>query len=419
MTQIAISGIGAVLPTGLGIDAAWDCWRKGGSAIGPFSHPLLRTQRIARYGAVPDAAREAARESTAFKMRRYGTGPSLWAVNAAEQAVADSGINWNAIDERRRGAFSGQGDYSFPDFSALRAAHAAARMDDGHFDPRALARHAMYRRGTDPFISIKSLANNALALTSLTLRCQGVGCAYVQNEAASISALNRAIRELRAGQCDVALVIACGSYAEPFTLAQMWTRGLLGTPHAPAGALRSFDANAEGAVLGEGAVALLLERRDDVERRHGASHGVIEIARGYAAPVLRTEALIGPAYRPIVPAQWQEGQWAVIADGRGHPQLDRIEALSLSEAIPGDVPVTTARASSGVIPAAGALLDIALATRVLATGTLPPIAGLQHPVLDGPAWVRDAPERRRFDYALCLQQGFSGYHSAAVVGRAN
>lgn len=419
MTDIAITGIGAVLPTGLGIKSAWDCWRRSDSAIGAFSHPLLQTRRIVRYGAVPDEAQATARESTAFKLRRYGTGPSLWAVNAAEQAVADSGIDWNAVDETRRGAFSGQGDYSFPDFGALRTALAIAHDDDGAIDQRALARHAMYRRAADPFISIKSLANNALALTSLKLRCRSVGCAYVQNEAAAISALNRAILELREGRCDVALVIACGSYSEPFTLAQMWTRGLLGTEQVPADRVCSFDAGATGVVLGEGAVTLVLERRDDVEKRNGAIHGLVDIARGYASSGLRTEELAEPVYRHVVPQGLEKGRWAVLADGRGHTRLDRNEARSLADALPPDLPVSTTRTVTGVIPAAGVLLDIALATRVIAEGVLPPIAGLEQPVADELAWVRDAPAHRDFDHAICLQQSFSGYHSAAVVHRAS
>jgi 3-oxoacyl-[acyl-carrier-protein] synthase II len=418
MTEIAISGIGAVLPTGLGIGPAWDSWLGGNSAVGTFSHPLLRTQRIVRYGAVPEDARAIARESTAFKMRRYGTGPSLWAVNAAEQAIADSGIDWDAMNEERRGAFTGQGDYSFPDFDALRGAFASARREADPFDQRKLARQAMHHRGADPFISIKALANNALALTSLKLRCRGVGCAYVQNEAAAISALNRGILELREMRCDVALVIACGSYAEPFTLAQMWARGLLGTECAPVDAIRSFDADARGAVLGEGAVALLLERRDDIQKRTGTIHGVVEIARGYAAAALRTEELREPSYRHVVTSKFDHGRWAAIADGRGHPLLDRIEARSIADALPKDMPISTTRAIGGVIPAAGVLLDIALATRVLATGMLPQIQCLRQPVDDGPAWVREAPMHHDFDHALCLQQGFSGYHSAAIVQRA-
>lgn len=414
---VAITGIGAVLPCGLGLDAAWDHWREGTSAIGAFAHPLLHTQRITHFGAIPADVRAKARESTAFKLRRYGTEPSLWAVNAAEQAIADSAVDWDAIDETRRGAFSGQGDYSFPDFGAIKSSLAVGRNDRGEIDSKALARHAMYRRGADPFISIKSLANNALALTSLKFRCRGIGCAYVQNEAAAISALNRAIVELRDRRCDVALVIACGSYAEPFTLAQMWSRGLLGAKEAPPDGVMSFDDRARGTVLGEGAVVLVLERRKDAEKRSANIRGLIDVARGYAAPAHRTESLSKPAYRHIVPVASEKDTWAVLADGRGHPDLDRIEARALVDALPEGTPVSSTRAVTGVVPAAGVLLDIALATRVIASGALPPIAGLVDAIDDGPAWVRAAPVERTFDRALCLQQSFSGYYSAAAVHR--
>lgn len=418
MDDIAITGIGAVLPTGAGIDAAWDCWNRSDSRIARFSHPLLYTRRITHFGAISDELRAGSRETTPFKLRRYATEPSLWAIHATGQAISNADIDWNSIDETRRGAFTGQGDYSFPHFDSFKASLAAGRHTDGRLDERAFARHALYRRGADPFISIKSLANNALALISLTFRCRGVGCAYVQNEAAGIAALNRAIRELREDRCDVALVIASGSYAEPFTLAQLWARGLLGSEHSPPERVAGFDTDARGVVLGEGAMVLLLERSQSANARKARIHALIDTANGRASRSYRSEILAEPMYRHIVPVDLHDGAWAVLADGRGHADLDRAECVSLRDALPAGMPVSSCRAIGGVIPAAGALFDIAMATQVLTHASLPPIAGLQRPIDDTIAWTQDDVLVHDFDRVLCLQQGFSGYYSAATVRRA-
>lgn len=416
--DIALTGIGAVLPTGDGIDTAWRAWVHGNTGISEFSHALLRTRRIARFGRVPDDARAASRESVPFKLRRYGTEPSLWAVHAARQAIADSGIDWEAIAAERRGAFSGQGDYTFPDVGTLRSAVQAARQPCGEIDVRQMARHALYRRGTDPFISIKGLANNALALVSLSLQCRGVGCAFVQNEAAGIAALQKAMTELRAGRCDVALVVACGSYAEPFTLAQLWRRGLMGTTECPPERLVSFDADAAGTVLGEGAVALVLERRDDAIQRGARVQGCIEYARGHAGHGQRVEHAVQVAYALFADELGDSADLVAMADGRGQRELDGVEARALATSLPVDTPVSSCRSVTGVIPAAGPLLDLALASRVIAERRLPPIHGLQRPVHEGPAWVRQTDRHLPVERVLCLQQGFSNYHSAVALARA-
>ncbi|RNF85404.1 beta-ketoacyl synthase N-terminal-like domain-containing protein [Montanilutibacter psychrotolerans] len=425
MPAIALTGIGAVLPSGLGHEALWSDWQQSPPTLGRFAHPLLRTSRIVAYGAVPEDARAASRDAVPFKLRRYGTDPSHWAVHAAGQAIADAAIAWDDLPEDRRGLFSGQGDYSHPDIGSLRASVQAARQPGGKLDYRVLARQALYRRGADPFISIKALANNALALTSLTYRCRGVGCAFVQNEAAGIAALRRALFELTHHRCDAALVIACGSYAEPITLAELWQRGLLGDADAVPEVLAGFDAGARGSVLGEGAVALLLERTDDVHARGGRVRAVLHSARGHAArnprPERVSDADEGTGHAALLAhLPTLAGTSAVLADGRGHVALDSREANQLARHLPTGTAVSSLRASTGVVPAAGALADVAMAAQVLGHDLLPPIRGLVDPVVsDGRVdWVTGPARAQRFDHVLCMQQGYSGFSSAVTVSRA-
>ncbi|UXI69105.1 beta-ketoacyl synthase N-terminal-like domain-containing protein [Tahibacter amnicola] len=423
LPPVAITGIGSVLPSGAGVAPHWQQWCEDTPALGAFGHALFRTQRITVYGGIAAGLRRDALESVPFKLRRYSTEPSQWAVHAAGQAIADAALDWDSVAEDRRGLFSGQGDYTQPDIGSVRAAVLAARQPGGNIDYNALGRLALSRRGADPFISIKGLANNALALVSLTFRCRGVGAAYVQNEAAGIAALRRAVFELSHGHCDIALVVACGSYAEPFTLAELWGRGLLGQDGAIPDRLAAFDQKASGTVLGEGAVALLLERPADARARGARTHALVHGAKSYAARINRLEnhtdhgAELG--YRSVARhLPTLEGPVAVMADGRGHPALDRFEAGQIQAAVPEAVPVSSARAITGVVPAAGALADLALATQVLANDQLPAIPGLDQPVLAGPDWVRATPRTGRFEHVLCLQQGFSGFFSAVTVSRA-
>lgn len=417
-----VSGVGAVLPSGFGLDAAWNCWQTGQSGLGPFASDWIDSRRIAGYGAVPREARHASRDAVPHKLRRFGTEPSYWAVHAAGQAMAASGIEWADLPETRRGLFAGQGDYTSPNIMSLQRALTASDQGEG-IDLPSLTAEALYRRGADPFMSIKGLANNALALISLTHRFRGPGAAFVQNESAGIGALQQALLALHAGLCDVALVVACGSYMEPFTLAELWRRGLL-LEDGERG-LRSFDRQAAGTVLAEGAVALLLERPASAQAR-GIEGGVlIHAPGGFAAPRNCLENLAGSGfeegYRQALGrlggtlANVQE--LVVIADGRGVPALDALECRQLAAALPDGVPITSPRPLFGTIPAAGALLDVALATRILASGSLPPVAGLTGPFAPQLDWAVGTPRPVDCGQVLCLQQGFSGFHSAVLVTR--
>lgn len=416
-----LTGVGAVLPSGLGLDAAWNCWQSGRSTLGAFVSDWIDSYLIAGYGAVPQEARQASRDAVPYKLRRYGTEPSYWAVHAAEQAMAASGIDWAGVPETRRGLFTGQGDYTSPNIMSLQRALTAIDQGD-EIDLSSLTAEALYRRGADPFMSIKGLANNALALISLTHRFRGPGAAFVQNESAGIGALQQALFALHAGQCDVALVVACGSYMEPFTLAELWRRGLL-LEHGAGRGLASFDREAAGTILAEGAVALLLERPVSAEARGVRSGAVVHAPGGFAAPRNCLESLADcgfeEGYRQAlerlggIPGNAPE--LVVLADGRGVPVLDALECRQLAAALPDGVPISSPRPLFGTIPAAGALLDVALAARVLATGSLPSVAGLGAPLAPRLDWVVGEPRLADFGQVLCLQQGFSGFHSAVLV----
>lgn len=430
LNPVALTGIGAVMPSGSGLAPLWQQWLAGQPAFTPFHHPQLRTQRISHYAAISEPLRGEARDAVPYKLRRFGTEVAFWAVHAAGMAISDSGLDWAAIAEERRGLFSGQGDYTSPNFGSLQRAVSNARQADGSLNWQQLGEEALYRRGADPFMSIKGLANNALALTSLSWRCRGVGAAFVQNEAAGIAALRQAMFELQQGRCDVALVLATGSYNEPLTLAELLHRGLLGS--AAVAQLTPFDDTAAGTVLGEGAVALLLESEAAARRRGATIHGLLHAPGCYAGPHNRIEQQGDPqGYQQALAHAQASGPQpelnssasALLADGRGIPALDRHEAAAL-QALQAPAPaISSPRAITGVIPAAGALADIALASQVLRHATLPAMRTSTHAnsctSLQHAGLALHAPVHRPFHQVWCLQQGFSGFHSAVALTSAS
>src|SRR5262249_52867071 len=78
----------------------------------------------------------------------------------------------------------------------------------------------------------------------------------------SLAALNLAVRELRSKAADVVVLGGIDTVQNPFTyLAFSKTQAF-----SPRGRCRPFDASADGIVISEGAVAVVLKRLADSER---------------------------------------------------------------------------------------------------------------------------------------------------------
>lgn len=97
--------------------------------------------------------------------------------------------------------------------------------------------------------------------------------------ASGMAALYAALRLLRGGEIDAA-VIGCGAQIPPPSLlTELQAVGLLAQPHAPASAPedcgRPFDRERNGFVPGEGAAVLVLEREDAASGRGARIHGLI------------------------------------------------------------------------------------------------------------------------------------------------
>lgn len=93
--------------------------------------------------------------------------------------------------------------------------------------------------------------------------------------ASSLAALDLAVRELQSNRCDLALAGAVETEMTPHTyIAFSKTRAM-----SPTGQARVFDDSADGIVLGEGAVTLVLKRLDDAER---AGDRIYALIRGVA-----------------------------------------------------------------------------------------------------------------------------------------
>ncbi|GAA3734012.1 beta-ketoacyl synthase N-terminal-like domain-containing protein [Salinactinospora qingdaonensis] len=155
----------------------------------------------------------------------------------------------------------------------------------------------------------------------------------------------------------------------------------------PTEAVRPFDADRGGVLLGEGAAAVVLVAEGATERplARVLATGVSCDAHHETAP--STEGL-GRAVTDALRRGDRTGRDVdlVVAHGTGTALNDPAEARVLLENVVGDGPgplVTALKGAIGHTSGASALHNLDVAIRALRHGRVPPVVGLRHPLPEG------------------------------------
>ncbi len=419
--NIVVTGIGMVLPTGRGLNALWSAWSTGQPAFFPYRHERIRTQKIPFFGHIPEALLAEARQIIPHKLRRFSPDYTACTALAVRDALENAGSNWSDVAEERRGLYTCQSDSTSADiFSFVRALEVAYQTN--RIDFKKFTQESLHRRGSDPFLAIKNLSNNVLALLSLIYRFRGDCGAYVQDESATLPALQRACFSLRHDYSDIALVVGAGTYNEAMVLTEHYKLGHLSPCHAGPHSLRSFDCERDGTVLAEGAVAFVLERESSAKRR-GAKPQII-IGGIVNTPLDQRASMYSPqtgeAVRSLLAKTGvQPDDCGVIcADGKGTAQHDAAEtALLESLFAETSVSVTSLRPILGVLNAAGPLADIAGVSAMFHKEAIPPIATLRHPTSARIDFVQGAVRQKSCTVGITLHTSFNGFFGALLLVR--
>lgn len=241
--RVAITGVGAVCALGNDAPTIWEAAKAGRSGA----------TRISRWDP-SDLGCQIACETRGFDAQAYFGRDAKkldlftqYGVHAADEAVRDSGLDFENEDRDRCGVIAGSG---IGGLNEIEAQH-LVMLDRGA------------RRVTPHFIP--KLMINALA-GQISIRHGLRGPNYITASAcASAShALGLAFRSIRDGECDV--VVTGGSEATITKLAMAGfsnMKAMSTRNDDPATASRPFDADREGFVMGEGAGMLVFE---DMER---------------------------------------------------------------------------------------------------------------------------------------------------------
>ena len=353
------------------------------------------------------------------KLLKFITRQDVIGLNAVTQAVAHS----NIIEHR-----NGLADpTSFNDRTGVFVGSPATKYRSQHDyllplvnaagDSREFGTHAM--EDVHPMWLLRALPNNVLAYAGIQYGFKGANANVTAHGISGSQAIAEACRYLRDGAIDRAIVVGYDSASELEALPYYASVGLLSSR-----GLKPFDRSRDGTVLGEGAGALLLETRDEAERRSAKIYGevlgssVVSEAEGVLS-VRADGAGVSRAIRSALEdSEMSPDEIGMIsAHANGTRVSDASEAHAFVEVFgTSSIPVTGFKWSLGHTVAASGVIESILTLLCLADDRVPGIATLEElsPDCEGvsASYVEQKP---RSSVGIVVSRAFAGLNSCIML----
>ncbi|TFE22786.1 beta-ketoacyl-ACP synthase II [Cohnella luojiensis] len=406
MERVVITGMGAITPLGNDVETFWTRLVRGDSGITTIDAFDTTRFKVKIAGMVRDFdAKELFGHKEARRMDRF----SQFALAAADQALADSGIDLEQVNKERMGVYVGSG---IGGIQTLMDQHTLL-SDRG---PERVS----------PALVPMMIANMAAALISIKLGALGATLSPVTACSIGNTAIGEAFFHIQSGRADVLFAGGSDAAITEISLASFSNATALSTRNdEPERASRPFDAGRDGFVMGEGAGILVLESLTHALKRNARIHAEVI---GYGASsdayhMVATHPEGDGAYRAmklaLQEAKIQPGEVDVISAHATSTELgDKSETAAIKKLFGQDayrIPVTANKSMTGhMFGAAGGVEAIAL-VKSLQNGIIPPTINQQERGegcdLD---YVPNAARPADLNIGISNSFGFGG-HNAVIV----
>lgn len=187
------------------------------------------------------------------KELRVGTRAGSIAIYCAREAIADSGLDFDAIDKSRIGVYVGTTEHG--NVETENEVYNISKFD---YDTRYWTHHHNPR----------TVANNPAGEITINMGITGPHYTIGAACAAGNAGLVQAVQMLRLGEVDCALAGGVSESVQTFGIfAGFKSQGALAEHSDPTQASRPFDKTRNGIVVSEGGAIYTLERLEDAEAR--------------------------------------------------------------------------------------------------------------------------------------------------------
>lgn len=402
MRRVAITGMGVVSSTGMGLDSFWSNIQAGRHGFHPIKSfdtegfPIKYAAEIQDW----DPVAMGLNKKDARRMDLFTQYSSV----AANMAIEDAGSFAEDLDSFRVGVIVGSGIGGF---------HS---IEDEHSKFR--------EKGADRvsvFFIPMMIGNMAGGRIAIDHGFKGENYCPVSACASSSHAVGEAFRKIKYGSLDACITGGTEAAITHFSLGGFNNMGALTRGTDPDRLSIPFDKERSGFVMGEGAAILILEELEHAKARGAKIYAEVV---GYGAT--------DDAYHITSPDPEGAGsakamEFAVAEAGVEPDQIDYINAHGTSTDLndkyetaaiktvfgehAGKLPISSTKSMTGHMLGAAGAIEAIVCAKALQEGIIPPTAGYQVPDeecdLD---YVTEGARKVQISYAISNSLGFGGHN---------
>jgi 3-oxoacyl-[acyl-carrier-protein] synthase II len=408
--RVVVTGVGVVTSLGRKVDVFWDRIVRGESGVGPITLFDVSGYRV-QFGGQVNWEPENEDIASAKDLKRLDRF-TQFAIGAAKDAAADSGIDFSKEEPYRCGVVIGSGIGGLWEFETQE--------------------ERMLHKGIDkvsPFTIPKLMVNSASGHVSALYGAKGPNFAVATACASAANSIGSALRAIQYGDADVMITGASEAALTPIGLAGFQNmRALSFRSDAPQQASRPFDADRDGFVLSEGAGVIVVEELEHARRRgariyaelkgYGASGDAGHITQpdeegrggAHAMTMALHDAGIGP-----------EAVQYINAHGTSTPLGDLAETKAVKRVFGGHakrLAISSTKSNLGHTLGASGGIEAVICSLTIDRGVITPTINLDTPDpecdLD---YVPKVAREAKVDVAMSNSFGFGGHNASLVFAR--
>ncbi len=247
MRRVVVTGMGAVTPVGIGVEAFWDSIKNKRLGFAPITKFDTSDYKVKIAAEVKDFT---AKDHMDFKAAKRMELFCQYAVAAAKEAFAQAGLDMEKEDPYRVGCSIGSG------IGSLQVTETAC-----------VKIHEKGPSRVNPLLVPLMISNMAAGNVSIQLGLKGKSLNVVTACATGTHSIGEAFRSIQHGEADVMLAGGTEASICPIGVAGFTALTALSAVDDPEKCSLPFDKNRSGFVMGEGAGVVVLEELEHARKR--------------------------------------------------------------------------------------------------------------------------------------------------------
>lgn len=413
LKRVVVTGLGAITPLGNDVATTWANAIEGVSGAGPITHfdaSLFKTQfacEVKNFNAAEHFDRKEVRKYDLY---------AQYALVAARQAVADSGIDAEGVNHDRVGVIFAAGIGGLHTFEE----------EAGYY-----AMHKEQGPKYNPFFIPKMIADIAAGHISMQYGFRGPNFGTVSACASSTNALIDAFNYIRLGMAEAIVTGGAEAAIYPAGVGGFNSMHALSTRNEePATASRPFSGSRDGFIMGEGSACLIFEEYEHAKARGAkiyaevvgggmsadAYHITATHPEGLGAKLVMSNALKDAGMKP------SEIDY-INAHGTSTPVGDLSEVKAIKEVWGDDaykLNISSTKSMTGHLLGATGALEAMFCVKSVQEDIVPPTINHSDDDLDPEIdyklnFTFNKAQKRTVNAALSNTFGFGGHNASIIV----